>query len=150
MTNTDDKNIREMDPASGFENLNEIRERQEKVFENADRIKNSTSLFWIVVKVLQDKGYELPNSKIIDIKTMYAGKDYVVVKFSGDISFTFDPDSDIVLSKIREDAQMLDYSDAMVYKHKYYDYAVRFLEEKENVLDSGSSLAVEKLSRLGI
>jgi hypothetical protein len=150
MTNTDNKNIQEIDPGLGLENLNEMRERQEKIFEKADKMKNSTSLFWIVVNVLQEKGHTLPSDKIIDVKTMFAGKDYIVVKFSGEISLTFDPDSDTVLSKIREDAQMLDHSDAIVYKNKYYDYAVKFLEERDNILDSGSSLAVEKLSRLGI
>lgn len=150
MTSINNKNIQEMDPGSGLENSNEMKERQEKGFEKTDRMKNSTSLFWIVVNSLQEKGYILPSDKIIDIKTMYAGRDYIVVKFSGGVAFTFDPESDIVLSKIEEDVQFLDYTDAMIYKNKYYNYAVKFLEEKNSILESSSSLAVEKLSRLGI
>ncbi len=152
MANTDDNKSRiENALERGAENAVEsARERQEQVFERADKMKKSTSVFWIVVNNLAEKGYHLPSDQIKDIKTMYAGKDYVVVKFNGDISLTFDKDSDMVLSKIKEDAQMLEGTDAAMYRNKYLDYALRFLDEMENVLDGGSSLAAERLSRLGI
>jgi len=144
----------ELDPSHDFEIKIERKRQKFETIEEAS--SKSDSLFWIVVKSLAEKGYKLPNEKIIDIKPMSVGttlenmRDDVVIKFKENVWLIFNTSDASVISMIKGESTRLDDFDAKRYREKYLAYAEKFLDEKDNILESRSSLATEKLERLGI
>jgi hypothetical protein len=163
MPNDDNYNNLERDPREGKLEIDpshdfEIKiERKKQKFETVEEASaKSDNLFWIVVKSLAEKGHDLPNQKIIEIKPMGVGTTYqnmrddVVIKFKDGVWLIFNTEDSSVIAMIKGESTKLDEYDAKRYREKYLNYAERFLDEKDNILSSKSDLAAEKLNRLGI
>jgi hypothetical protein len=154
---TKDENTMEADPAKDIERVsNYDLENKKSRFENdvEYKAKNSDNLFWIVVHGLMEKGYPIPNEKMIDIRVMEAGSvdkmhQFVSIKFQDQVVMIFDSELSVRVM-IRGEVTVLEGSDAEKYRSKYYDYAQLFINEKDAILDSRSSFATTRLDRLGI
>ncbi|MEI6352439.1 MAG: hypothetical protein WCO35_00685 [Candidatus Nomurabacteria bacterium] len=133
-------------------NLNIILDNIKESLENLDKVKDeSDNLFSIVVEELSKDGIDLPNEKIKDIRfSNINNEDFFIVSFDNSITMMFSNTSKDILTKIKGEQYFIVGNEAEEYRDKYYNYLLKFLEKRKEILKSKSLLAKTRLERLGI
>jgi hypothetical protein len=111
----------------------------------------SDKTFWIVVESLAEQGHLLPNEDIIEIKKSYYGQiEAIILKFRTNVTLVFSEEGRQLLAIIKNESFTVEEDELQVYKDKYYNYALLFLQEQKEILKKRSHLAKVKLDRIGI
>lgn len=131
------------------ERLGEIQNSLEGLKEEEVLIDN---IFLIVVESLRNKGYELPNEKIISIKKLYTAQneEAVIVTFKDGVNILFGQDGATVTVKIKHELYSITGDESSEYREKYYAYALLFITELATLKIEDSKLAKARLDKIGI
>ena len=142
------------------ENLNDKLENLKNQIDSLKEDENleMDNLFSIVVKELEiEKNLFLPNKDIYSISYFSpTGKEDIVfvVRFKQDkkeiCTLFFKEKDDNVSTRIKNEFYNMSKEEAKIYKEKYFDYIKEFIQMKKNILENQSSLAKNRLEKLGI